>query len=366
MKISLLQDNFKEALQRVVYITDKNTTLPILKNILLRVKGNVITLISTNLELSIQESVRGKVEEEGEVTIPGRLLYEYIQLLPKEKVDLESEGQKIHVSCKNFQTTILGMGAEDFPLLPEPPKGEEIVVSAKTLREAIASVLFAAAPDETRPEISGVLCQVQKGKMFVVATDSYRLAERQIPLVKSEKDMRVIFPARSMSELQRIVSDEDGDITLVIGENQALVKTEDYTFTTRLIDGQYPDYQQVIPPNHKTRAVLPVAEFTKAVKAASLFAPSGVNDIHLSFHPDRREVEVAASSGQVGENKIVVAGDVSGDANSIVFNWRYLMEGVDRIKTNQVVADLVNATSPGVLRPKDETNYTYLIMPIKQ
>lgn len=367
MKISLIQDNLLGALQRVVYIVNKNTTLPILQNILLQVKENTITLITTNLELSITETIRGKVSEVGDVTIPGRLFYEYIQLLPKERVDIETEGQKIHITCKNFHTTILGMNADDFPLLPELPKGEEVLIQAKTLREGIASVLFAAAPDETRPEISGIFCNIEKGKMMLVATDSYRLAEKQLPLLQSSKEsIKVIFPARSMGELARVLSDVEGDVRLLLSENQAAVMTSDFTFTSRLIDGKYPDYQQVIPPNHKTRATVAVADFMKAVKGASLFAPSGVNDIHLNFYPDRREVEIVASSGQVGENRIVVAGEVLGDANSIVFNWRYLMEGVDRVKTKDVVVDLVNGTNPGVLRPKDETGYTYLIMPIKQ
>lgn len=367
MKITLLQDNLLEALRRVVYITDKNTTLPILKNILLRATENTITLISTNLELSIREIVRGKVEESGEITIPGRLFYEYIQLLPQEKVEITTEGQKALIQCKNFQTTILGMQADDFPLLPELPKGEEIVVNTKALREGITLVLFATAPDETRPEISGVLCSIQKGKMVLVATDSYRLAEKTIPLLQSSKEeMKVIFPARSMAELSRVISEGVGDVKLTLGESQAVATTEDFIFTTRLISGQYPDYQQVIPANHKTRATMSTAELMKAVKGASLFAPSGVNDIHLHFYPDKREMEITAASGQVGENRITVAGEVLGDGNSIVFNWRYLMEGLDRVKTKDVVIDLVNPTNPGVLRPKDETGYTYLIMPIKQ
>lgn len=368
MKITLLKDNLLTTLRRVVYITEKNTTLPILKNILIRVEKNTITFITTNLELSIRETVRGKIIEEGEITIPARLLFEYVQLLPQDKVDIQTDGQKLLVQCKNFHTTILGMGADDFPILPELPTGEKIHIQSKTFREGIASVLFAAAPDETRPEISGVLCRIGKGKIILAATDSYRLSEKQVPLLAGEvkEELKAIFPARSMNEIGRILSDTEGDVEVLLGGNQAVISTEDFTFTSRLIEGQYPDYQQVIPPNYKTRATIPVAELMKAVKGASLFAPSGVNDIHLHFFPDRREIEVTASSGQVGENRIAVSGEVLGEENSIVFNWRYLMEGIDRIKTKEVVIDLVNPTNPGVLRPKDETNYTYLIMPIKQ
>lgn len=345
----------------------KNTTLPILKNILLKASENTITLISTNLELSITTLVRGKVEENGEITIPGRLFYEYIHLLPQEKIDCETEGQKILIQCKNYKTTILGMSADDFPILPESPKGITLQVSAKALRDAITSVLFSAAPDETRPEISGVFCLVKKGKIVLVATDSYRLSEKEIPLLQSpEEEKQVIFPARSMAEIARIISDYTGDVQCVFSENQAAVITEDFTFTTRLIEGKYPDYKQVIPTTHKTRATLLTADFMKAIKGASLFAPSGVNDIHLHFYPDRREVTITASSSQVGENITAVSGEVLGEENTIVFNWRYLMEGLDRIKTKDVILDIVNATNPGVLRPKDETNYTYLIMPIKQ
>ncbi len=367
MKISLIQSNLLEALQRVVYITNKNTTLPILKNILLRVSGNTITFISTNLELSVTSTLRGKIHEEGEITIPGRLFLEYIQLLPEDQVDIETEGQKILITCKNFHTTILGMSAEDFPLLPESPKGEEILFQSKLFREAAGSVLHAVAPDERRPEISGVFFRIEKGKMTFVATDSYRLAEKIISITQSPKEKKeVILPATSVHELARILGDGAGEVKMIIGENQVVVTTDVCTFSTRIIDGKYPDYEQVIPPNHKTRATIAVQEFAKAVKGASLFAPSGVNDIHLHFYPSKREVEITAASGHVGENRIVVSGEVLGEENSIVFNWRYLMEGVDRVKTHDVVIDIVNPTNPGVLRPKDDTGYTYLIMPIKQ
>ncbi len=367
MKIKFIQDNLLQALQRVVYITDKNTTLPILRNVLLRVKDGGVTLITTNLEVSITNIVRGKVEEEGEITIPGRLFHETIQLVPDEQVDVATEGQKVTVMGKNFHTTILGMNADDFPILPELPKGIVVKVPAKKLRDAISAVIFAVAPDETRPEISGVFFRADKGKLTLVATDSYRLAEKHIILDEAPKEKaQCIIPARSVAELGRIIGDSAGVVTLVFGENQVIAETSDFTFTTRLIEGSYPDYEQIIPPTHKTRATLSTAELLKAIKGASLFAPSGVNDIHLQFHPSKREVEVSASSGQLGENRVVVSGEVIGDENEIVFNWRYLMEGVDRAKTKQVFFDIVNPTNPGVLRPKDETDYTYLIMPIKQ
>lgn len=367
MIISLIQENLVKALQRVTHVAGKNSSLPILQNILFKVGENDVTLIATNLEIGVTTTLRGKVEEKGDITIPARLLTEYINLLPQERVDISTEDNKMKISCKNFKTTILGTTSDDFPLLPEFKGGVSVSMTAKELRAGIGSVLYAAAPDETRPEISGVLMQTGSGKITFTATDSYRLAERKEVLANGGKEKtRVIVPARAMQELVRLVNDEDGSVTIHIGEGQVQVTGEDFSFLTRVVEGQYPDYEQIIPKEHKTRAMISATELAKAVKGASLFAPSGINDIHLSFFPAKREIEVSASSGQVGENKITVAGDITGVENSIVFNWRYLQDGLDHVGGGDVTLDIINPTNPGVLRPKDNQNFTYLIMPIKQ
>ncbi len=367
MKISLTQENLLHTLQRVTHIAGRQTTLPILQHILLQVDTRGARFLGTNLEIGITATLRAKVEAEGVVTLPAKLFSDYVALLPSDRVDIEVEGQKTTIRCKNKTTTILGSNPEDFPLLPEFTSEETITLSTTALQEAIEHVLYASAPDETRPEIHGVLLSIEDTTATLVATDSYRLAEYTSPLKESvKKSVRVILPQRSMHELNRILGDAGETITVHVSKNQVMFTGEDFSLMTRVIDGQYPDYRQIIPTTHATRATLPTRELVNVIRTAGLFSSTNVADIHLHFKPNEQSIVVSSSSGQMGEQTATVAGEVIGEEQKVVFNWRYLLEGVEHMRTEQVTFDLVNATQPGIVRPKDGKRLTYLIMPIKQ
>jgi DNA polymerase-3 subunit beta len=384
MKISCTQENLNQGLFVVSHVAAKNTALPILNNALIQVKENTIKLSATNLEIGITCVIRGKVEKEGDFTVQSRLLADYVGLLPKERVDLsvpkeikEGQDQILSVSCKNHSTKIKGQPATDFPLIPQIGKTNPYILNYHQFRQAIGQVIFAVSISETRPEINGVLFNFADNKLVLAATDSYRLAEKSINLDKKSTGgpKQVIVPTRTLQELQRIlgsfkdpaaISDVE-DIKIYLAENQILFVLDNIELISRLVEGQYPDYQQIIPQQSNTKIVLNVSEFINATKATSLFARSGIYDVNLEFLPGKKEATVSSANNQLGENVSRLSGEASGDNNSIVVNYRYLLDGLQNIDSDQVEVSIINSSSPAVLKPiSKDADYLYIIMPIKQ
>lgn len=384
MKISCTQENLNQGLFVVSHVASKNTALPILNNVLIKASENEIKLSATNLEIGVNCIIRGKVEKEGDFTVQSRLLADYVSLLPKERVDLgvseqnkENQSQILAVSCKNHSTKIKGQSATDFPLIPQIEKKNAFVLSYKNFREAISQVVFAVSISETRPEINGVLFNFADNRLVLAATDSYRLAEKSIGLDKKStgKPQQVIVPTRTLQELQRIlgsfkdpaaISDIE-NIEVYLAENQILFVLDNIELISRLVEGQYPDYQQIIPQESNSKAVLTVSEFIKATKTTSLFTRSGIYDVNLELIPDKKELVITSANNQLGENISKLSGEFSGDKNSIVVNYRYLLDGLQNINTEQVEVSMIDSTSPCVLKPiGKDSDYLYIIMPIKQ
>ncbi len=392
MKFSCTQENFNQGLFVVSHVASKNSTLPILNNILIQAKDGVIKLSTTNLEIGVTCLVRGKVEEEGEVTINAKLLTDYISILPKDRVDVVvekntsevvgeggvHEDATITIICKNHATKIKGQLATDYPLIPKIEKGDQYLVDPLAITEGLKQVLFSVSISETRPEINGVLFNFDKNQLVLAATDSYRLAERSVMVLEgsSTNVVQCIVPSRTLQELQRILGNfkdpadiaEINQVKIVIGENQALFSFGSVELTTRLIDGHYPPYQEIIPQASNTKAIADVSELVKAIKAASLFARSGIYDVTLMFNPDEQEISISSMNQQLGENTSRVAREITGQPGKIVLNYRYLLDGLQNIGTDEVVITVIDADSPCVIRPTGEMEkkYTYIIMPIRQ
>ena len=378
MKFSCVQENLNKGLLVVSHIATKNTTLPILNNVLVEVKEKEIRLSTTNLEIGINCMVRGKIEKEGSYTFPAKLLSDYINLLPNKKIDIELQEERLGVSCENYKTKLNGQPAADFPLIPRVEKDDAFVCQAESFKRALQQVIFACTISENRPDISGVLLSFTDDGLTMAATDSYRLAERKIKFAKKgKKELKVIVPARTLNELVRILSthqgvgelteEEDGEsLKIYINENQILFLYDNIELVSRVIEGQYPDYQQIIPQNNKTEATVSVAEFVKAVKLGSLFTKTGINDIDLNFKD--KELLVSSANTQAGENKINLNIEKSGDDNNIVVNYRYLLDGLQNIDADEVCFNMIDGSTPCSLRPKGENkdSYLYIIMPIRQ
>lgn len=367
MKFTCTQENLNKGLMIVSHIATKATSLPILNNVLMRAEAGVLKLSTTNLEIGISCAVRGKVDEEGVFTVGAKLFADYVNLLPRDKVDLELTDQVLNIQCKNYKTKINGMPAEDFPLIPQLEKKEAAQLKISDFKKGLAQVIFAAAMDETRPEISGVFFGFKGNKLTLAATDSYRLAEKALNLEKGlDKDRDIIIPLRTLQELQRILVDElEGDkISINLGENQVSFELDGVELISRLIEGQYPDYKQIIPTEFKTTSLVSGAELAKVIKSASLFCRSGINDINFKLEPNK--IIISSANSQLGENITEIETETTGKENEIVFNYRYVIDGLNNLDSNEVEVKIIDADSPGLLKSRDQQDYLYIVMPIKQ
>ena len=378
MKFSCTKDNLFLGLAATSHLTGKVVHLPILNNTLLQVDKKGIRLTTTNLEMAVVCTIRGKVDEEGEFTIPSKLLFDYVNLLPNERVDLERNDLVLDISCEDNQTQIQGLGASEFPLVP-PVAGENVFdLDASEFRQALSQVLFAVASNESRAELSGVAFRFgvdenKKHTLTLAATDSYRLAEKTLVLdtgLGSEL-VETIIPARTLSEVSRILGlfrddiDAEKRLQIRLSESQIVFKHGPVELTSRTINGSYPDYRQIIPATFKTEATIKREEFIKAVKTASLFSRTGLFDVTISIDP-ADGITVSANDTARGKNTARTEALVRGELNKITVNSRYLLDGLQAIDTEEVIFGVNDGANPCLVRPKDKGGYLYLVMPIKQ
>lgn len=375
MKISSLQENLKSGLFTVGHIAGKNVNLPILSNVLMEAKDGNIKLITTDLEIGIICTVRGKIKNEGVFTVESKVISDYISLLPNQKVDIEMRDNKLIIQSDNYKTVVRGQSAEEFPLIPKVEEDDFYKANIEEFRDALAQVIFAVSNSENRIELSGVFFNFNKENLTLAATDSYRLAEKKLVIkTNAENEKKIIVPAKTLQELIRILSamrNEDlsgseKEIKFFISENQILFRIGNCELVSRLIEGQYPDYRQIIPRGKKTKAIINRGDFLRAVKAAAIFSRTGVNDVNLDFPLDSGQIVVSSASGQTGENITKLEAKVEGKDNGIVINHRYLLDGINNIMGENIVLELTDGNTPCTLRPEKDESYLYIIMPIKQ
>ena len=368
MKITCTKENLNKGLEAVSHIASKSTNLPILNNVLIRAKNGILELITTDLEIGVKSQFRGKIEQEGDFTLPANLFSNYIGLLDQDKITLIREEKEIVVKTDDSTTRIKGEEVDEFPLLPEVKKDKKINVSVPEMKKAISMVSFATAQDETRPEISGVFMKVENNSLIMAATDSYRLAENKIQLASpTNEEVAVIVPTKTLQELLRILATGASDeLEIYLNETQILFVYEETELISRIIEGQYPDYKQLIPKDFKTVTPLETKEMVKAVKTASLFTKSGINDISLTFSPSDSSLIIEAINNQVGENRARVKSKIKGEDNKIVFNYRYFLDGLGAVNADEIELSVIDSTSPGLLKSTNNDNYLYIIMPIRQ
>lgn len=372
MKIISLQKNIRSAVQAVAHIAQKNSSLPILNNILISAKDGVIKLISTNLEIGITSILRGKIEVDGDFTVDSRMLSEYVSLLDNDKITIEVADEEMIISSEKQKSKIKGTGADEFPLIPNINKEEWIELSPSVFKKALSRVVFAVSSDESRVELSGILFSITDKKVTLAGTDSYRLAESSIEATTNLKEERqIIVPARTVQELIRIITNETDSeeglekVVLYISENQCLFLVGSVELVSRLIDGQYPDYKQIIPTKHDCRVAVDREEFARSVKAAAIFSRTGINDVIFSFN-NSGEIEISAASGQSGEHVSHLAATVTGNNVSITLNHRFIIDGLAVFSGHTILLEVVDDQTPCLIRAEDDQGYMYVIMPIKK
>lgn len=387
MKLLCLQKNLNKILIIGEKIISRSINLPILSNILLETDQGRLKISSTNLEIGITSWIGAKIEKEGGITIPAKLLSSFIASLPNEKVSLKASGTILNIKCGSMEANIKGINPQDFPLIPQIKETPFIKLKSQILKDAFSQIISSAAISEIRPEITGVFLnfnQIKEGKLILAATDSYRLAEKTIKLGKnsfriSDSDEKfqkgqekqnqeiqkttIIIPRVTIQELIRILP-EEGEITVSLSENQILFNLGNTNLVSRLIEGTYPDYKQIIPTSFKTKTIVSTNELINSIRTASFFTDSRVNSIQLKIKP-KDTLEISAETGEIGSNLSRLAAQIEGKEEKITFNWRYILDGLNNINTEKVILETNGPSAPSLLRPADGDDYIYLIMPIK-
>jgi DNA polymerase-3 subunit beta len=367
MKLSCLQENLNKGLSVVGRAVATRTTLPITNNVLLATDQSRLKLAATNLEMAISCWIGAKVEEEGAITVPARLLTEFISSLPSEKVDisLSPQTKTLGLKCARFEARISGIDAKDFPPIPKIEGGIATKVEVEALRRGISHVEFAAATEESRPVLTGVDAKFEGDSLTLAAADGFRLAVYTLPIpVAVSQKTEVIVPARTLAELNRLMAEQEEAIEITVNpsKGQALFRLKNVELVSQLIQGTFPNYAQLIPQSYNTKAVVSVSDFLRATKTASIFARDGSGIVRLMISPDK--VVVSARSEEVGEDVGEIDATVEGAESKIAFNGKYLTDVLSVLHESQVALETTSPSSPGVLRPVGVDNYIHVVMPM--
>jgi DNA polymerase-3 subunit beta len=368
VKLSVMQENLARGLSVVSRAVSSRSTLPVLANVLLRTEDAGLKLTATNLEIGITYWVPGKIETDGATTVPARLLADLVSSLPgSEKVDLELQGtDTLHLRCGRFATHVKGIDADEFPTIQTAGERPTTRIGQKVVKRALDETTFAAASDEARPILTGILARFEGSRLTLAAADNYRIAVRTIDILDPVEAVSVVIPARALAELSRILSDTDDPVELVLAQarNQVLFHLDGIDLVSRLIDGQFPNYQQVLPASHASRAEFDREELLRAVRPAALIASSSANIVKLQVGGDGAGLTVSATA-EVGDYTGDVEGTVEGDATTIAFNARYLADVLGNVGADRFSLELNGPLSPGVFRPVGDADYVHVVMPVR-
>jgi DNA polymerase-3 subunit beta len=384
MKFICTRENFKRAIFNLERVVSKQTTLPILNNILFEVEGGSLRLSATNLEIGAVVSIAAKTEKEGRLTIPAKLISNFINNLPSgDNLEFEVIDQSLKIKSGSAKAIIKGLSANDFPIIPKKTMEFQLQIANHVLRSTINKIITSIAFNEARPELTGINLILRPEELVFAATDSFRLSESRIMIEAEnvnnslfgellEKTSSLIIPATTMQEVIRIISIDEADfVKITIEDGQIFFEFRGTTLVSRLINGKYPEYQHIIPGEFKTTIIGEKSEFQSAIKMASLFAPGKTSEIALKMDSESGTVFIEARNGETGENSTELKLDTAGPSQEVVFNSKYLLDGMNTISSSKV-AVLINAeTSPVALREVDEKSgelgrdYIYIVMPIK-
>ncbi len=373
MKVTVLQENLARGLSIVSRAVSPRSTLPVLANVLIATDEGRLRLSATNLEMGITCWIGARIEEEGSTTVPARTFADLVGTMPDPQVSLtlDSRTQTLNVRSGPSTNDIKGIDAQEFPPLPVPDFGDAININVADFKEMIHQVAFAASTDEARPVLMGVLLKVEGETITMAAADGFRLSVRTATLSSpAAHPVSAIIPARALSELARIASDGEQMIQMVLpkGRGQVVFRVKDAELVSQLIDGTFPDYQQIIPRSYKSRTLVSTASLLKACKQAEIFAREGSNVVRMNIKNSGElqpgEVEISAHSEETGSNETIVEATVDGLPLLIAFNVKFLREVLEVIKTPNVAIETSAPNAPGVVKPVGEDGFIHVIMPM--
>jgi len=384
MKLICTQDNFKKAIYNTERIVSKQNTLPILNNILFEAKKGFLVFSATNLEMGAQVKVGVKVEKEGKITIPAKIISSFSNNLPQgDNVLIESVEQGIKIKSGSFKAIIKGVSADDFPLIPKKSSEYLLNINSIDLKNILSKEMVSVAQNESRQELTGINLILSQKEIFFASTDSFRLSESRISINKENinkevfeayinKKDSIIIPFGTLNEVMRIISNnEECDVKITIESGQIFFEIEETKIVSRLINGKYPEYKHIMPKDYKTRVVLEKSVFQNAVKMANIFASGKSGEISIKIDSGAKKIFIGASSAETGENSTELKFDVSGPSQEVILNSKYLLDGINSISTSKVAFLMNSESTPIALKEINEQtgevlhDFTYIVMPIK-
>lgn len=381
MKLTCTQENFKKAIYSTERVVGKQITLPILENILLQTDHGMLKISATNLEIGVFLKIGAKIEKEGTITVPAKLLSNFVNNLPAESaISLEVKDQTLYIESGTSKAQIKGLQAQDFPIIPEMQSEFLFSLPAQEVKETIPRLAACVSLDSTRPELTGMNIVLQKDEIRMAATDSFRLAEAAINIKKTnpqnydifvDKTNSIIVPLNTLLEVFRVIGNETQNIEVSIEESQIFFQVDNIRIVSRLINGKYPEYRQIIPQKFATKILMEKDSALRAVKIAGIFTNTKTGEVKFSIDAKKNEVTIQSKAEEVGENSTILNAEVDGPSQEIVFNPRYMTDGLQSISTSEFVLLMNSGTSAAVIRmvqgdEKEEiSSFTYIIMPIK-
>jgi DNA polymerase III subunit beta len=373
MKLIIIYEKLKEGVKTVERLAQKSLTLPILQNIYLKIEKNFLCFSATNLEIGIKYWSLIKAEKEGQAVVPAKIFSQLIDFLPQKPISLETKDNNLLISCQDYRSTIKGFSPEEFPIIPEINNGESVTVPCFDFCEALSQVVDIASPSVARPEISGIYFVFQKDLIKMVATDTFRLGEQKIFLKNSlPQEYSLILPQQTAKEIINIFSQKEGNLKIYFSPNQILFESmmtetshPQIQLTSRLIEGNYPDYEAIIPQKTTTQIQAQKTEFLNQIKSASLFSGKN-NEISFKIDPTKERVEIFSQDQDLGEYQSGIPAKIKGKAVDISFNHRFLADGFLKIKSPEVFLELTDEDRAAVLKATDPEGFLYIVMPIKK
>lgn len=366
MRIICLQENLKNNLLTLERVSSKKQELPILGNVLLKTEDGFLKAFTTDLEIGMEISIPCKIEKKGEVVVPIKLISGFIANLPNTKLTLEEKNNTVEIETEDSTTTIPTANKNEFPIIPKIKEENVITIKGEALKNGISQVINSTAVSYSVPEIAGVLFVFKKDELKIVATDSFRLSEKTIFQNKNytaKKEQTFILPAKTATELLKIITDADETAEINIDQNQVLFKLKNIHLVSRLVAGEYPNYKRIIPTTNKTKIMLNKTEFFSKLKLASLFS-SKVNEVKITIHANKNEIKVSSADQSKGEFSATMRAEMSGESFEALFNYKYLLDGLANINEEEIIFETNGSAAPAILKSKNDS-YQYVVMPIK-
>ena len=373
MNVSCLQEHLAKGLGIVGRAVAVRSTLPITANILLSTEEGRLKLAATNLEIALSCWVGAQVEEEGAITVPSRLLIDFVNSLPSEKIEmtLAPRSRQLKLACARNQATMSGVDADDFPPIPTVEDGGSLELDPQELHTAISQVIISAATDDSRPVLVGVNAKMEGDQLTFAATDGFRLSVRHLTLSSAVPEpVQVIIPARALAELNRLLPEETDPVQMTLNSTrtQVLFRLKNVELVTQLIQGTFPDYSQIIPEDHTSKATVDVAEFLRETRTAAIFARDGSGIVRLQFTPGEDvapgKMTISARAEEIGDNLSELDAAIEGEGDKIAFNSKYLQDYLGVLEGGRVTLEMSGPSRQGVLRPVGDDSFVHVLMPM--